>query len=307
MPSNQYNYSSNDETAEDLQAELKELDWAQPESITEAAEILTELSNELDEFATGWSQIPPEEQEAVTDILNDTLERRTLAYEDTLDSANRDQLQESLNYLLDKDEPGLAFRLEQNVMASQRLESFREEFPGEPLTYGNLEKGVHETFVELAATIPQAMANYRHLLGDMRFQVAEQSLLNHEVNRLAYRLNLEINDRLLMKRPAADERNRNRNNRNGNSQWYQPKSGRQAPQLRRSAHAKGGLPEMGKLPNSEQLGKQRTRRHQKPKYCAGRRTKRQRIPRHGVRNSDIPSTNQRPKRSQCPARRKGSN
>ena len=203
MPSNEYNYPSNDETADDLLAELATMDWAQPESVNDAAEILMELSHELDEFATGWSTIPAERQEAVTDMLNDTLERRTLAYDDTLDGANRERLQESLSYLLDRDEPGLAFRLEQNVMANQRLEWFREAFPGEPLTHGNLEKGVNETFIELAATIPQAMANYRHLLGDTRFEAVEQALLNHEVNRMAYRLNLEINDKLLESKPTV--------------------------------------------------------------------------------------------------------
>lgn len=150
MPSNQYDYPPNDESADDLLAELEAMDWAQPESINEAAELLEELQREPDEFAMGWSLIPTERQAAVADILNENSERRTLTYDEPIDGANRERLQESLNYLLEREELGLAFRLEQNVMASQRLESFREAFPGEPLTYGDLENGAHETFLELA-------------------------------------------------------------------------------------------------------------------------------------------------------------
>ena len=82
-------------------------------------------------------------------------------------------------------------------MGSRSLAALRRALPGDPLTYRVQDVGVHEVFLQAAADIPKALTAQRELLGNLMTPTLERELTERAVNRMRYRLNLEIQDRML--------------------------------------------------------------------------------------------------------------
>lgn len=105
-----------------------------------------------------------------------------------------ERAQHALNYVNDICGEDVAHRLEAVITGSRNLEA--RVLPGYRPAYGNAGE-THEKYVECIAGIPEAVES-KHAMDPSGWSADQlQEAVEHEVNRMAYRLNLEIQDRLI--------------------------------------------------------------------------------------------------------------
>lgn len=189
----------------DLLEELQALDWSHDPGllIEEAASLIREAwsnpepgeERSLDELLT---TVPHEFQPEVLDAV---LANDPATTEDTSSAQHVaetglqwevDQTRDALQYIEYICGEAYAHRLNQVIGHSRSLEL--RQLTGDPSTYyGN----VHEQYIQCIADLPATVAA-KEAMADTRWEeVRYREAVQHEVNRMAYRLNLEIQDRFL--------------------------------------------------------------------------------------------------------------
>ena len=102
-----------------------------------------------------------------------------------------ERAQHALRYVESTAGAEAAYRLGDMMLESRQLE-IRNHMPGDPAIYG---RDPHERFVQCIADIPDAVAAKQAMSHQPWNETELQEAVQHEVNRMAYRLNLEIQDR----------------------------------------------------------------------------------------------------------------
>ena len=106
----------------------------------------------------------------------------------------REQTNHTMRYLDEADCRELIQHLEQAMRDSRELESFRN-LPGDLTTYGR--NGTHEKYVHCIADLPATLEAKEAMEPSQWSQEERWNAALHEVNRMGYRTNLEILDRLM--------------------------------------------------------------------------------------------------------------
>ena len=186
--------------------ELQALDWSHaPGLLVEAAASL---------IREAWGNHEPREEPSLDELLNaapsefqqEVLEAvfendPTATAGDTSSARHAaetglqwelDQTQDVLQYVEYVCGEPYAHRLDQVITHSRNLEL--RQLTGDPSTYhGN----VHEQYIQCIADLPEAVAAKESMAGTRWDEAQYREAVQHEVNRMAYRLNLEIQDRFL--------------------------------------------------------------------------------------------------------------
>ena len=216
-------YSSRYEDPTPAEA-LEELDWAASESppIEEAAALIYEVINDPDatdsrDLYTLLNEVPPDfRQDVMATMLNQYARRSSpepneelntrdsneaadhqdeAAVHDAPESGLHDdaeQFDEALQYVENVAGAEFARKLEQ-VMHDSRNLSLRA-MNGDPATYG---REPHATYLECVTNIENAVMAKEVPAFEAWNDDQRREAVQHEVHRMAYRLNLEIQDRLI--------------------------------------------------------------------------------------------------------------
>ena len=208
--SSQYRYEDGN-----LRGDLRDLDWdrAPNHAVEQAAAIIQE----------SWGPTRPEDEgnirEALSDVprkfhepvlqavIPETASRSgkeradyrelTSDHESFQNAASLkwelELTQPAMRYLEDIGRDDLVHRLEALLRDNRTMEAVRE-LPGDPLMYGS---DVREKYIQAVADIPAAIHAKEDLSGDSWGPEEVQAAAAHEVNRMGYRMNLEVQDRLM--------------------------------------------------------------------------------------------------------------
>ncbi len=217
-----YSYRDEEPTPD---AALEALDWASPEGppVEEAATLIYEILNDPDAadgrdlHALLLNGVPPDfRQEVMATRLNQYAGRGSPepdeghSAQDDRAASNRqieggtkhapeaglqdtaERIDETLQYVTDVAGANFARKLEQVMEYSQNL-SLRT-MNGDPTTYG---RDTHATYLECIINLQSAVVAREALSFETWNDEQRRKAVEHEVHRMAYRLNLEIQDRLI--------------------------------------------------------------------------------------------------------------
>ena len=215
MPRNSSGYSTGYSTVQerpDTLDEIREINWKDPGGfpVEQAAELihqnpdkhpLHELLNQVpaqfrnDVLAIVWESNKPDHRgdRALREAENEKVHEETRHKPgDQLLDWEREKTERSLRFVENVCGPELAYRLENTIINSDNLEL--RQLRGDPSVYG---KDPHGLYVQRIADIPAALEAKQAMSGAPWDQDRLREATRHEVNRMGYRLNLEIQDRLL--------------------------------------------------------------------------------------------------------------
>ena len=203
---------------------LEELDWETPGNppVEEAAALIFEILGDPDaadsrDLHTLLNEVPPDfRPEVMATMLNQYTEQST-SRPDEAQSARENEatnnrhteggthyaperglhdtaerIAETLEYVTDIAGANFARKLERAMEYSQNLAL--RALNGDPTTYG---RDTHATYLECAINLESAVAAREALSHEPWNDDQRREAVEHEVHRMAYRINLEIQDRLI--------------------------------------------------------------------------------------------------------------
>ena len=189
--SSQYRYEDDD---------LRDLDWtdAPSQAVEQAAARIQEvwgqtMPDDEEHIREALSDIPQEFHEPVIQAIMEIAGIQDEFQEKTKLEWELELTQPAMRYLEEIGREDLAHRLEALLRDNRTMEAVRE-LPGDPLMYGN---DVREKYIQAVADIPAAIHAKEDLSGNTWGPEEIQAAAAHEVNRMGYRMNLEVQDRLM--------------------------------------------------------------------------------------------------------------